>query len=144
MSTPAIEATMPASPAQIWAIPILPAPMQEFAPTGSPAPAPQVKTSSVAEPVADLSADELAQRLIAAHQRTAELEEQLAAAVAARDAAEHEAAQLEDRNRELASDVDNALDQLAGHALHAEQERLIRIPAWSPWAASTDREGYDR
>uniref|UniRef100_UPI0005932725 hypothetical protein n=1 Tax=Nocardia vinacea TaxID=96468 RepID=UPI0005932725 len=67
-----------------------------------------------------------------------------AAAVAARDAAEHEAAQLEDRNRELASDLDDALDQLAGHALHAEQERLIRTPAWSPWAASTDREGYDR
>ncbi|WP_433714477.1 hypothetical protein ACQP2U_10385 [Nocardia sp. CA-084685] len=144
MSAPAIEATMPASAAQIWAIPALPAPMRDSAPTSFPVPVPQVQASSVAEPVAGLSAEELAQRLIAAHQRTAELEEQLAAAVAARDAAEHEAAQLEDRNREMASDLDNALDQLAGHALHEEQERLVRPPAWSPWAASTDREGYDR
>lgn len=91
-----------------------------------------------------LGAGDLEARLIAAHQRTAELEEQLAAAVAGRDAAEHQAAQLEDRNRELASDLDNALDQLAGHALHAEQERLIRPPAWSPWTASADRGGYER
>lgn len=88
---------------------------------------------------------ELEARLIAAHQRSAELEEQLAAAVAARDAAEHEAAQLEDRNRELASDLDNALDQLAGHALHEEQERLVRTSPWSLWAeVPTEREGYDR
>uniref|UniRef100_UPI000592D62B hypothetical protein n=1 Tax=Nocardia vinacea TaxID=96468 RepID=UPI000592D62B len=77
MSAPAIEATMPASAAQMWEIPALPAPMRESAPTDSSSPAPQVQASSVAEPVADLSADELAQRLIAAHQRTAELEEQL-------------------------------------------------------------------
>ncbi len=93
---------------------------------------------------AGLSTAELEERLIAAHQRAADLEERLAAALAALDAAEHHAAQLEDRNRELASDLDNALDQLAGHALHAEQERLVHTPAWSPWSASTDREGYDR
>ncbi|WP_196812153.1 hypothetical protein [Nocardia sp. CNY236] len=87
---------------------------------------------------------DLQSRLIAANQRAAELEEQLAAVVAARDAAEHHAAQLEHRNQELASDLDNALDQLAGHALHAEQERLIRTPVWSPWSACSDREGLDR
>ncbi|MDO3651184.1 hypothetical protein [Nocardia mangyaensis] len=52
-------------------------------------------------------------------------------------------ADLEDRNRELASDLDNALDQLAGHALHTEQERLVNFDTWSPWPTST-REGYDR
>ncbi|MFE6920376.1 hypothetical protein ACFVAV_04945 [Nocardia sp. NPDC057663] len=52
-------------------------------------------------------------------------------------------ADLQDRNRELASDLDNALDQLAGHALHSEQERLVSFDTWSPWPAST-REGYDR
>lgn len=52
-------------------------------------------------------------------------------------------ADLEDRNRELASDLDNALDQLAGHALHSEQERLVNFDTWSPWPAST-REGYER
>lgn len=87
---------------------------------------------------------ELEQQLAAARQRAAELEERLATAVAERDAAEHLAAQLDDRNRELASDLDNALDQLSGHALHAEQERLIRPTSWNPWAASADREGMDR
>ncbi|MEV0331893.1 hypothetical protein [Nocardia sp. NPDC050717] len=52
-------------------------------------------------------------------------------------------ADLQDRNRELASDLDNALDQLAGHALHSEQERLVNFDTWSPWPAST-REGYER
>lgn len=52
-------------------------------------------------------------------------------------------ADLQDRNRELASDLDNVLDQLAGHALHDEQERLFTFDTWSPWPAST-REGYDR
>ncbi len=106
---------------------------------------PPASTAVTARPTPEgLSRAKLAQRLIAAHERAAELEERLAAVTAALDAAEHQAAQLEDRNRELASDLDNALDELAGHALHAEQERLIRTPAWSPWAASTDREGYDR
>lgn len=52
-------------------------------------------------------------------------------------------ADLQDRNREFASDLDNALDQLAGHALHDEQERLFTADMWSPWPTST-REGYDR
>ncbi|MEV6221939.1 hypothetical protein AB0M13_09840 [Nocardia fluminea] len=59
-------------------------------------------------------------------------------------AAEHRCADLEDRNRELASDLDNALDQLAGHALHSEQERLVHTPMWSPWAASMSQEGHQR
>ncbi|WP_446224839.1 hypothetical protein ACTWPB_06840 [Nocardia sp. IBHARD005] len=67
----------------------------------------------------------------------AELESLLAAA-------EQRCADLEDRNRELASDLDNALDQLAGHALHSEQERLVHTPMWSPWAASMNQEGHQR
>ncbi|MGV9676376.1 hypothetical protein ACWDSJ_13935 [Nocardia sp. NPDC003482] len=86
----------------------------------------------------------LEERLTAAHQRIAELEEQLAAVTAERDAAQYEAAQLEDRNREMASDLDDALDQLSGHALHAEQERLVHPSTWSPWTASADREGFHR
>ncbi|MFF2086985.1 hypothetical protein ACFVVM_24695 [Nocardia sp. NPDC058176] len=57
---------------------------------------------------------------------------------------EQQVADLQDRNRELASDLDNALDQLSGHALHDEQERLVHTLTWSPWAASMNREGYER
>ncbi|MGY4100510.1 hypothetical protein ACW2Q0_13290 [Nocardia sp. R16R-3T] len=146
MSAPTVEATMPAQAggddlAQVTARPV-PArtPIRPICTTP-----PAVSAAVTARPSPDgYSRDELAQRLIAAHERAAELEERLAAVERARDAAEHQAAQLEDRNRELASDLDDALDQLAGHALHAEQERLVRPAAWSPWAASTDREGYDR
>ncbi|APE33801.1 hypothetical protein BOX37_07250 [Nocardia mangyaensis] len=53
-------------------------------------------------------------------------------------------ADLQDRNRELASDLDNALDQLSGHALHDEQERLVHAPTWSPWTASMSQEGHQR
>ncbi|MFF0529550.1 hypothetical protein ACFYT3_14270 [Nocardia amikacinitolerans] len=151
MNARAVETTMPASvdwladssdhsaTGSFGVEPVSPRPV-----CVSPVPTPKAGALSVRPSSAGLSREELEQRLIAAHQRAAELEEQLAVVVAARDAAEHEAAQLEDRNRELASDLDNALDQLAGHALHAEQERLIRIPVWSPWSASTDREGHDR
>ncbi|MEV0551180.1 hypothetical protein AB0H98_30630 [Nocardia salmonicida] len=59
-------------------------------------------------------------------------------------ASEQRCADLEDRNRELASDLDNALDQLAGHALHSEQERLVHTPRWSPWTASMSQEGHQR
>ncbi|MEV0436926.1 hypothetical protein [Nocardia sp. NPDC050413] len=52
-------------------------------------------------------------------------------------------ADLQDRNRELASDLDNALDQLAGHALHDHQERLVRTPV-NAFAAIEWREGLDR
>ncbi|WP_433759911.1 hypothetical protein [Nocardia sp. CA-135398] len=144
MSAPTVEATMPAQAGQDLAqvtARSAPAPMPVLPVCTTP---PVSTVATVRPSLEGLSKAELAQRLIAAHERAADLEERLAAATAALDAAEHQAAQLEDRNRELASDLDNALDQLAGHALHAEQERLIRTPAWSPWAASTDREGYDR
>lgn len=51
-------------------------------------------------------------------------------------------AELEDRNRELASDLDDALDQLAGHALHDHQERLVRTPVNA--FAAIEWEGHDR
>jgi hypothetical protein len=144
VSAPAVEATLPAQavsePGQTTARPAGPRPGPRPVCTAAPK-----STATTTRPSRDGSSiTDLEARLTAAHQRAAELEEQLAAAVAARDAAEHEAAQLEDRNRELASDLDDALDQLAGHALHAEQERLIRTPAWSPWTASADRGGHDR
>ncbi|MFE3052687.1 hypothetical protein [Nocardia sp. NPDC059239] len=142
MSAPAIEATMPAQ--SFGAHDLVARPAGPRSPVRTAWPAASTSTSMVRPSPEALGGGDLEARLIAAHQRTAELEEQLAAAVAGRDAAEHHAAQLEDRNRELASDLDNALDQLAGHALHAEQERLIRPPAWSPWTASADRGGYDR
>ncbi|MFE2999368.1 hypothetical protein ACFXG4_30715 [Nocardia sp. NPDC059246] len=142
MSTPAVEATMPAQ--SFGAHDLVARPAGPRSPVRTACAAMPTSTGTVRPLPEALGATDLEARLIAAHQRTAELEEQLAAAVAGRDAAEHRAAQLEDRNRELASDLDNALDQLAGHALHAEQERLIRPPAWSPWTASSDREGYDR
>lgn len=69
-------------------------------------------------------------RLVAANQRAAELEEKLAAVTAALDAAEHRAAVLEDRNRELASDLDDALDLASEHALDADHERLAPSPRY--------------
>lgn len=76
------------------------------------------------------SRSELEARLTAANQRAALLEEQLAAMTAQRDAAEHRAAQLEARNRELASDLDDALDLAAEHALSEERERLVPQPRY--------------
>ncbi|MFE3057125.1 hypothetical protein [Nocardia sp. NPDC059239] len=142
MSVPAIEATMPAE--SFGAHDLVTRPAGPRSPVRTACTTVPTSTSTVRPSPEALGATDLEARLIAAHERTAELEELLAAAVAGLDAAEHQAAQLQDRNRELASDLDNALDQLAGHALHAEQERLIRPPAWSPWTASADREGYDR
>ncbi|MBU3066421.1 hypothetical protein KO481_33480 [Nocardia sp. NEAU-G5] len=143
MSAAAIETTMPSKPAAgtgpVTARPPSARPVARAVCTAAP-----VQTATVRSTPDGLSPADLAERLIAANQRTAELEEQLAAVVAARDAAEHQAAQLEDLNRELACDLDNALDELAGHAGHAEQERLVRAPVWSPWSASADREGHDR
>lgn len=72
----------------------------------------------------------LEERLTAANQRAAELEEQLAATTAALDAAEQRAAHLEDRNRELASDLDDALDLASEHALTADHERLVPTPRY--------------
>ncbi|WP_280450160.1 hypothetical protein [Nocardia brasiliensis] len=144
MSTATVETTMPAQtahdPVEMTVRPALAHRPEQPVPTTSPAPLP------VAERRAPegLSRSGLAERLVVAHERAADLEERLAAAERARDAAEHHAAQLEDRNRELASDLDDALDQLAGHALHAEQERLVQVPAWSPWSASSDRGGMHR
>lgn len=137
---------MPAQAADCFAeeMSVRPAPLRSpVRPVCTTAPVSQSVSTARRSP-AGLSIAEAEERLIAANERAADLEERLATALAALDAAEHQAAQLDDRNRELASDLDDALDQLAGHALHAEQERLIRTPAWSPWSASTDREGYDR
>ncbi|MBF6298489.1 hypothetical protein IU459_13170 [Nocardia amamiensis] len=148
MSARSVEATMPARAADCFdaEVAVRPAPPRSPVRLVCTAPFPMSQSAPAAQPSssAGLSTAELEARLIAAHQRAADLEEQLAAVVAARDAAEHQAAQLEDRNRELASDLDNALDQLAGHALHVEQERLIHTPVYGLWAVSTDREDYDR
>ncbi|MFR9767746.1 hypothetical protein [Nocardia sp. SC052] len=144
MSAPSVEATMPAQPADCFAdaLAIRPTPLrstpQSVSLVGTPPVSPAQPTTS-GSATGDLEA-----RLIAANERAADLAQRLAVALAALDAAEHQAAQLEDLNRELASDLDNALDQLAGHALHAEQERLIHTPVYGLWAVSTDREGYDR
>ena len=51
-------------------------------------------------------------------------------------------ADLQDRNRELASDLDDALDQLSGHALHDHQERLVRTPVNA--FSAIEWEGHDR
>ncbi|MFC8047989.1 hypothetical protein [Nocardia sp. NPDC057353] len=148
MSAPAIEATMPAQAAERvpGPRPAAPRPALRTACTVTLA---KTAPKRAAVPVAGASeSGELAERLTAANQRAAELEERLAAVVAERDAAEHQAALLEDRNRELACDLDNALDQLAGHALHAEQERLVGAPAWheqDSWLASDhSRGGFSR
>ncbi|WP_327114183.1 hypothetical protein OHB12_33730 [Nocardia sp. NBC_01730] len=91
---------------------------------------------------------ELEARVIAANERAAVLEEQLAAVIAERDAAEHRAADLEDRNRELASDLDNALDLASENALHAERERLVPQPiyghAFAGLVTNRNREGIER
>ncbi|MEU6564366.1 hypothetical protein [Nocardia nova] len=143
MNAPAVETTMPAQPARDLDTAVVRStasrPVIRAACTAVPVSAAVVRTAPDASGGTEIEA-----RLAAANQRAAELEELLATAVAERDSAEHRAAQAEDRNRELASDLDDALDQLAGHALHSEQERLIRTPAWSPWAASADREGMQR
>lgn len=140
MNAPAIEATMPAqtAPEPGQSAPRSAA-LRSAVCTTMPRTAAAVRVAPELSGTGDLQA-----RLVAANERAAVLEEQLAEAITRADAAEHQAAQLEDRNRELASDLDDALDQLAGHALHAEQERLIRTPAWSPWTASADREGHQR
>ncbi|MGY1948927.1 hypothetical protein [Nocardia asiatica] len=145
MSAPSVEATMPAQAADCFAdeLGIRPTPLRSPVQSVSVA-APLSSVGVARSSSAGSSAGDLEHRLITANERAAELEERLAAALAALDAAEHQAAQLEDRNRELACDLDNALDQLAGHALHAEQERLIHTPVYGLWAVSTDREGYDR
>ncbi|MFD3431347.1 hypothetical protein [Nocardia fluminea] len=51
-------------------------------------------------------------------------------------------ADLQDRNRELASDLDDALDQLSGHALHDHQERLVHTPVNA--FSAIEWEGHDR
>ncbi|WP_040800680.1 hypothetical protein [Nocardia higoensis] len=147
MNAPAVETTMPAQATTTEQVSArASAPRSQAVRPVCTAPVQLSKSATTIRPATgELSRAELVERLTAANQRAAELEEQLSITGAALDDAEHRAAQLEDRNRELASDLDNALDQLAGHALHAEQERLIRTPAWSPWPVSTtDREGFDR
>lgn len=51
-------------------------------------------------------------------------------------------ADLKERNRELASDLDDALDQLSGHALHDHQERLVHMPVNA--FSAIEWEGHDR
>ncbi|WP_280432245.1 hypothetical protein [Nocardia brasiliensis] len=144
MSAPTVETTMPAQIARdVEEMTVRPAPPRRPERQGTTTPPAPPATAERPAPE-DLSRSGLGERLVVAHERAADLEERLAAAERARDAAEHHAAQLEDRNRELASDLDDALDQLAGHALHAEQERLVHVPAWSPWSASSDRGGIHR
>ncbi|MGW4071675.1 hypothetical protein [Nocardia grenadensis] len=91
---------------------------------------------------------ELEARLIAANQRAADLEERLAAVTGERDAAEHRAAKLEDRNRELARDLDDALDIASEHALDAGRERVVPQPIYGhPFAGLVSnriREGMER
>ncbi|WP_141718115.1 hypothetical protein [Nocardia altamirensis] len=92
---------------------------------------------------------ELEARVIAANERAALLAEQLAAMTADRDAAEHRAAELDERNRELASDLDDALDLAQEHALDAERERLAPAPirghAFAGLMSSHDRDkGMER
>jgi hypothetical protein len=91
---------------------------------------------------------ELEARLIAANQRTADLEEQLAQVTCERDAAEHRAAELEDRNRELARDLDDALDIASEHALDAGRERMVPKPiyghAFAGLVSHRDRGGMER
>ncbi|MBL1079496.1 hypothetical protein JK358_34330 [Nocardia sp. 2] len=87
-------------------------------------------------------------RLAAANERAARLEEQLVTVTAERDAAEHRAAELEDRNREMASDLDDALDIATEHALDADHERLAVVPnryvnAFAR-AAHANANGWDR
>ena len=70
--------------------------------------------------------------------------DELAAAQARITELEQQVAELTARNREIAADLDNALDELSGHALHAEQERLVHPPMWTPWTASMSQEGHER
>ncbi|BDT97310.1 hypothetical protein [Nocardia sputorum] len=146
MSAPSVEATMPAQPADCFDVELAVRPMplrsrsQSVSLVAPSSPVSPAGPSSAGSATGDLEA-----RLIAANERAADLAQRLAVALAALNAAEHQAAQLEDRNRELASDLDNALDQLAGHALHAEQERLIHTPVYGLWAVSdSNREDYER
>ncbi|MGW4329685.1 hypothetical protein ACWEKR_27795 [Nocardia sp. NPDC004573] len=146
MSAPAVEATMPATAADYFAdeLAVRPTPLRSPSQSVSLV-APSSSVAVVRPASAGATTDDVEERLIAANERAADLEERLAAALAALDAAEHQAARLEDLNRELACDLDNALDQLAGHALHAEQERLIHTPVYGLWAVSdTNREDYER
>ncbi|PXX52272.1 hypothetical protein DFR70_1334 [Nocardia tenerifensis] len=114
----------------------------------------EVRADVVGVPADDRSArlsaanEDLGARLAAANERAARLSEQLAAATAALDAAEHRVADLEDRNRELASDLDDALDLASEHALDAGRERLVPQPLYGHAFAGLvnhhDREGIER
>ncbi|CAM4521313.1 hypothetical protein NONI108955_41890 [Nocardia ninae] len=98
--------------------------------------------------VVGVPADDLTARLVAANERAAQLEQQLAALTAERDAAEHKVAELADRNRELASDLDDALDLASERALSEGRERLVPQPiyghAFAGLVNNHDREGIER
>lgn len=91
---------------------------------------------------------ELQARLIEANERASVLAEQLAAVTSERDAAEHRAADLEDRNRELAAELEAALDWRHEHALDAERETLVAAPipghAFAGLIGAAERGGVER
>lgn len=76
------------------------------------------------------------------------LQFELDRANADREAAEHKVADLEDRNRELASDLDDALDIAGARALSPERERLVSTPiyghAFAGLVNNHEREGIER
>ncbi|WP_040703994.1 hypothetical protein [Nocardia takedensis] len=150
MSAPANEATMPTGAGYDAVVDRLFEPLRRacLSPrVATLAPAQDNPRPAVASPPAiqpGMTAAELETRLRDAQNRIAELETRLIATEHSWAAAERQITELEARNQELATDVDNALDQLSGHALHAEQERLVHQQAWSPWSASMTREGHDR
>jgi hypothetical protein len=90
-------------------------------------------------------------RLTEANERNALLEEQRAAAVAERDQFVHRVTELENRNRELAADLDSALEFEEEHALDSDHERLasprdrVYVNAFAAAAREAEHEnGYDR
>lgn len=85
---------------------------------------------------------ELHARLAEAHAREVELRGQLEQVTAERD-------QLAERNRELAVDLDDAIDQASDHALDARYERVMVCPDRPHYVnafavAAAHENGYDR
>lgn len=85
---------------------------------------------------------ELHARLAQANARAAELHGRLVEVTAERD-------QLAERNRELASDLDSALDLASDHALDDRYERLAVVPDRPHYVnafarAAAHENGYDR
>ncbi|MDO3648669.1 hypothetical protein [Nocardia mangyaensis] len=90
--------------------------------------APVIALHPMRQPEIGTEPTELSDQLGELRARVSELEQRLA--------------DLHDRNRELASDLDDALDQLSGHALHDHQERLVHMPVNA--FSAIEWEGHDR